>query len=407
MSTKIANASAIVRVVSLAAGLVAETQITAGRTHAGDEARPTAVSIQTISDAWRKQQAVLRTVQVIWSNRQVTVGVKESLSLEARHSARGAAVLKASMVALESKSAMCLEDDKLSYTCDTPAAGGLDSPESRIRVPSHLKLVLMKTQCRKYTDRRVDPLVPDAATAVLSVKPPEECDEVRLPDVRPLLLALRPLTQRLSSINLSRYRISAVRGAIGERSCVILEPIPDPVADNQGRLKHSFWLDPSRDYVVVRAWVKGKGQRVIKTDIDYAQDPVLGWMPTVWSTVTLDASGHLQDAFHSKIDRIVANRPIASADFQNERPPGASAAGPLIRGAEHTEALQPTSGRTQAARPGDAKPHALTRLQFVVVVNLFVLVAVGGFLAARRRTSHLVSSSVGFPSSVSEGGKTL
>ena len=41
-----------------------------------------------------------------------------------------------------------------------------------------------------------------------------------------------------------------------------------------------YWLDPARDYVVVREYRASQGRDESRVDISYRADPAYGWVPT-------------------------------------------------------------------------------------------------------------------------------
>lgn len=77
------------------------------------------------------------------------------------------------------------------------------------------------------------------------------------------------------------------------------------------QFSHTYWVDPSREFVVVR-FLLGKGDKLTrKADIDYAQHSELGWIPSTWA---LHSSITGDDLFQTKRGRlkqiIVHDRPL-------------------------------------------------------------------------------------------------
>jgi len=133
----------------------------------------------------------------------------------------------------------------------------------------------------------------------------------------PVLLAFRPFDPHLGRINPADYSVSENRGKIGEALCLIIE------INEQGpeRAQTSYWLDPTRDYIVLRKHRMADGRDVERTDISYRNDPVSGWVPNGCQVSSLTV-GSAERMHTYAITNLAVNRPIPSAEFLVDFPKG-------------------------------------------------------------------------------------
>jgi hypothetical protein len=286
-------------------------------------------SIDAIAKAWHKRQESVKTARIIWKQRKTTVGVKEELasfeftSPKKAPSAAGPSAdtkttaPRRTASKLMHDSTLFLDGDAFAYTYDALGAAELNKAEFRAKIPSHFKVVQTATDYQRYSDLRSAPQALDRPSAVVTLKKQGKCRESEFPDVRPLMLALRPFAPQLDPVDLSQYRISLQQGVIGNVPCLILEPIGEP------KRRLSYWVDPARDYIVMRAMTSVKGQLRSRLDIDYARDPLLGWVPSGWSWLALNIAGGLDESFHSDVREFTLNQAIGTAVFHVEQPDGA------------------------------------------------------------------------------------
>jgi hypothetical protein len=338
---------------------------------------PGTSSTKTIAEAWSRRQKIAKTVRIVWRQQYTTAGPTGRLAeLESRRgkdlSLEGAQSSASPLVTLERVSVLCLDGDRFAYSYDTKGIEQVNKPNARKQFPSHYKVVFTESTYAKYSDMRSSPSIPDTATAIVTIDRPDRCDAPKLPDVRPLVLALRPLTQRLSFIDLSECKVAPARGTIGESSCLILEP-----KDDTSYPRKSYWVDPARDYLILRAINSVAGQGMLQTDIVYDQDPVLGWVPKSWSVVDLDGAGHLQNSFRSSVGELSLNQPIPVAEFTVEGHDGAT-----VNDVRESDFIR---SRDRARRDSaELSPQSSSRLLIVVVGNIVLLSLVVGVVAVRR-----------------------
>lgn len=136
--------------------------------------------------------------------------------------------------------------------------------------------------------------------------------------IRPLLLAYRPLSPDLGGVDPTKLSVSADQGVISGRVCALITQ-----QRPRSGARRTFWVDPERDYAIVR-WIDTSDRRVVATfDISYQHNDADGWFPCEWSAVMPDSSGKTAIQFIAHVSRHEINQPIALREFQIEFPAGA------------------------------------------------------------------------------------
>jgi beta-lactamase regulating signal transducer with metallopeptidase domain len=96
--------------------------------------------------------------------------------------------------------------------------------------------------------------------------------------ILPIWYLCRPLDPAFLKLDLGGFRVSAKTEEINGQACAVLEPT------NPGERAYSFCVDPTRDFVVVRARsLYNRGKTVDwSVEISYLRDPVHGRIPSGW-----------------------------------------------------------------------------------------------------------------------------
>jgi hypothetical protein len=145
--------------------------------------------------------------------------------------------------------------------------------------------------------------------------PAKSFQDGTLPDIRPLMLALRPLAGQLGGIDLAAYRIADKRPTLNGISCLLLEPIKD--GGPQRRAKVSFWVDPARDYLVLRSVITLEGRDFRTSDIVYEQNAARAWIPSRWDVAErFSGRRDFNFAIHARRLKAIVGEPIAPAEFE-------------------------------------------------------------------------------------------
>jgi hypothetical protein len=361
---------------------------------ASELTRPRQSSIATITEAWARRQAALKTIRITWHTDRTAAGFyamikafnspKPARRGPPQPARKASSMPKDLIVTLHSQCVLCLAGDRLAYTSDTEGIDKICGPKAEFRIPSHVQMILSGGGLRKYSDSRTNPKVADPETASLTSRSARGSFELGLPEIKPLALALRPVTSTLAASNPASYKILAVRGQVGADTCLILEPSVDGRSGKVGP-RTSFWVDPARDYVIVRAIVESKGRCQRQTDITYDREPGGEWMPTTWSVILLDPNGGLNQEFRSTRDAVLVGWPLPPFTFELDR------ADRLLAESNRTRAEQPEPSRRARASAGSQKRPGPS---FLIVTNAALAVLVTGGYLARKYKGMFVSSSV-------------
>ncbi len=99
---------------------------------------------------------------------------------------------------------------------------------------------------------------------------------------RPIVIAYRPLAPDLMNAQPTFCRVVQQDSFVNGRQCALIEERAELLGPEVVRL---YWVDPSRECVVVRCIVNEGGQSREQLDIDYTHDSAHGWVPTRWTVI--------------------------------------------------------------------------------------------------------------------------
>lgn len=134
---------------------------------------------------------------------------------------------------------------------------------------------------------------------------------------RPLILMYRPLHPALGAIRPESCRLVAQKSFANGSNCLVFEE------SRRDRVVNKYWVDPDRDFVVVRQITEQAGASRAQLDISYRQDAALGWCPTGWTTMIFPRvarpSGYerLMHGSGVEVNRIDINDASIHADFRD------------------------------------------------------------------------------------------
>lgn len=144
----------------------------------------------------------------------------------------------------------------------------------------------------------------------------------RHPDYRdttiwPILLAYRPFSPDLGRVDPARLSVSIDQGVVSGRACAL---ITQPLT--QSTLRRTYWVDPGREYVILRLTEEKDRRGIFACDISYQRDDASGWVPSGWTTVVTASNGKAALQFVAHVTRHEIDQPIADREFQIEFPAG-------------------------------------------------------------------------------------
>lgn len=120
----------------------------------------------------------------------------------------------------------------------------------------------------------------------------------------------------------SRYRLLDREGTISGRRCLILDDIPNAEVGTP----HRIWVDPGRDFIVLRNEAGIDNLVLFQLDIEYELDESGLWVPMRWTNLThaqhVDGGRVLKETATFAVTEYALNPPIDDAEFEFEFPPG-------------------------------------------------------------------------------------
>jgi hypothetical protein len=96
----------------------------------------------------------------------------------------------------------------------------------------------------------------------------------------PLLLACRPATQKATGAHPEFFHVLTENAIINNTHCIKIEKN----GSGGDRIAETCWVDPSRDYVIVRWEIGRRNSPLFWASIDYLDDSEHGWLPSGWET---------------------------------------------------------------------------------------------------------------------------
>ena len=106
--------------------------------------------------------------------------------------------------------------------------------------------------------------------------------DARNPQLRPILMAYRSMNPKFRAYEVEQFTIAGGTAMIRGRPCVELQRRTQA---HQGAFVIRCWVDPKRDYLIVREMMVENDQVGVQIDIDFAPHAVAGWQPTSWKVI--------------------------------------------------------------------------------------------------------------------------
>jgi hypothetical protein len=299
-----------------------------------------APSMNAIVAAWTKRQEKAKSLKFTWQEEQVGSSGEKT---EATHTA------------LIDGGRFAYVADNNPYPPDVASLlikseqGNADKKSRRQQTPgsgvSPARQAFDGTATRTYRSLNHPEL-----TGIGSVNPGFHIGEAQGPALEPVLLMFRPFDANLAHFKAADYGISPMGGKIGDVSCVIIET-SEAVS---GPIRTFYWLDPARDYIVLRKQQTHNGRDHERMDISYRNDPTAGWIPDGFHESSISEVGRSCRSFSSRITAFAVNQPIPSAEFLVEFPKGTK-----VRTGRGQTASAPRI--SLSAQPGSSAPRRAPR----------------------------------------------
>jgi hypothetical protein len=152
------------------------------------------------------------------------------------------------------------------------------------------------------------------------------------------VMACRPLSPEWSAWPLDRFTVRALSEQVGGVPCVCLH-----YQQTKG-IEHLFWLDPLREFVIVRHDLLVEGHLFTRLDAEYD-----GSVPRAWRHVMLTHEDHrFREGLTAEVTSVKFDIPIDASAFRITYPPGAQV---------HRNGSNPGPARFFVRKDGSLRPH--------------------------------------------------
>ncbi len=144
-------------------------------------------------------------------------------------------------------------------------------------------------------------------------------DDIQNVHLRAITLCLRPLDPTFNGgVPLSDFEVVSREETVDGRACLLLRQRADA---SQHKIVNLLYVDPAREFVVLKWAEEVNGKLSAEIDISYAQDALIGWVPSGWSLVFMPG-GVIDERCTSTVTGYALNEQLADKLFVIDFPPG-------------------------------------------------------------------------------------
>jgi pimeloyl-ACP methyl ester carboxylesterase len=256
-----------------------------------DSDNTSSVDLAAISVAWKRRESDFARVDVRWS--ELTGSIRDGLS--SRSNGDGNAPEAATI-----ERRLIVSENAIEYSTSWPyteldfwtKAGVPTTPEivffnrafqNRFRVPPENG----SFQLTVHVDEafRIDKIRDDVRRVnrvVIYSSPESWRDRVgEIDDIswRGPLLAFRPLSRAGIGCELDACELGSATGHVAGIRCIVLQ---ETKRHGDNEFKRLYWIDPKRDFLVLRTIVRINGTVREQLDVEYRQNADQKWIPATW-----------------------------------------------------------------------------------------------------------------------------
>jgi hypothetical protein len=336
----------------------------------GGEISAQQVNIDTIKNAWRERQNLLKSGRFTWTETRV-----EKKGWKGQSEGQ---LDPPSDLEYKRECVFLVDGDKWFYECSAPSARVGELTAIVQESKTSFNGVLSKTLYGPVKGRRVH------QCEVLHTGPKH--DDLEL---FPMTLGFRQPNKLLDF--LPGLSVTSQEGVMEGHRCVILE------RGNDIDGKFVLWVDPAEGFLPRRYLFVQGNSALWQVDIDYSSaTPAEGrWFPSRWSITVRGHDKSLQWVTAGKLLQHVINQPLAADQFEIDIPPGSI----VYQDVDPKQYIQLANGSIQPFTDDDlvtmnyddlvakAKQRGLRRFLLIgVLAGVVLLVAV--FLIRKIRNSR-------------------
>ncbi len=220
--------------------------------------------------------------------------------------------------------------------------------------------------------------------------------DTELSVLKPILWTFRLLNQEMRILPIEDFDVAEERVLLDGRACILIND--GGKANSNVR---SFWLDPERDYSVLKYTFKDgrTGALSRQMNVSYVNHPVAGWVPSGWSVESSWADGSPMSSVTANVTDTKINQAVEASEFAPVFPSGTfvtesegdshrlyavrpdGTRRPISTG----ELLAAKSYQQLLAEPGQLPLAAWYRYRWAFVAfNVALFVVIGGYLLYGR-----------------------
>jgi len=305
------------------------------------------VSLSEILDSWRRRERSTQTAEIMWHLdrsglsrwSRFRAGIAPRIDL--RNLGQNTLRLSERQIVCQSAwwyphTRVSRERGVLGEVLDTDFTAGL---ETRFSDPDSQRHQPLRWHSVRRADGRTDIVADGDGSHGIGIRfdRPNPADELlgAMEDLiqRPPLLAFRPFSRLGFRIKSRRCQIESRNVWADGASCLVIrERVPICM---EKPLIRRYWVDTSRDNLILRSTTSREGRLREQIDIDYFQDGQSRWIPRAWTVVTMHrptkhrwdrsfpGQRYLFDYARADVDQCVLNRPEASTAAAPKRFVGA------------------------------------------------------------------------------------
>jgi hypothetical protein len=142
-------------------------------------------------------------------------------------------------------------------------------------------------------------------------------EEMQSMMISPILYWCRGLHPQL--LTASELTLRSERPIVDGRTCMVVA-IP-PSKEKPKGVAREFWVDPAREFILLR-WAATQNETIVtEVNISYQADATYAWAPAAWSAMMFAPNGTLLVSRRVKVTDWSANAKFKKSDFQLSFPP--------------------------------------------------------------------------------------
>lgn len=244
-------------------------------------------------------------------------------------------------------------------------------------IPIESITVLRRGERRTYTN---SPAYPDMGLSPSGQGVISGSDEYSMVmgNIRPLLWYVCPLGSDLPGIGRFDLRqVLEIKGPAKTSGSGLIE------FGVKGGPGGSLWVDPARDYIVVRT-----RSRMQETNIEYSRGDLFRFVPSAWTCVLFGPDGSISESSSCRITTLAFNESLQASDFELAFPQGTRVHHAGAARATPTM-IATSSGNLRPMLPKESSPRRSIWRWFIYGNVLLVIVLAAYLIYRRVNTTHL------------------